>query len=87
MYTILCYTPWVEDVVVKYYMGYVTISIVACHLMVNLTLIFSSTFTTTKWRCKRKYALKKYRWQRKITEASLKKNHNGKKERILKLRA
>jgi len=72
---------------VKYYMGYVTISIVACHLMVNLTLIFRSTFNTMKWRCKRMFALKKYRCQRKITEASLKKNHNGRKERLLKLRA
>ena len=60
LYTIFTFSPWVDDVNVVFYIGYITISIVALHLLVNLFLIFAVTFGSFKWKCKRSFVKKKH---------------------------
>ena len=66
MYTFLTYSPWVDDVNVTFYIGYVTITIVAAHLIINLYLIFRGTVLDLCLRCKLRMALYKHEKQRKI---------------------
>ena len=36
MYTMICFTPFVPDVQVKFFFGYITIAVISLHLMVSL---------------------------------------------------
>ena len=66
MYSILCFTPFVGDLYTQFYMGYVTITIVCLHLIINLFMIFKSTFYEMKMKCKKKMMLKQSKQQRQI---------------------
>ena len=65
MYTILTFSPWVDDVNVSFYIGYLTITIVASHLIINLFLIFRGTFLDLSRKCKLKIAFYNHKKQRK----------------------
>ena len=64
MYTIICYSPWVQDVELKFYIGYVTIGFVILHLVINLFLIFRGTFIMLSNRCRRRMTMKAYKKSR-----------------------
>jgi len=64
LYTIFAYSPFVDDIQVKFYMGYVTISLAVLHLVVNLFLIFSATAKAWFWTIKRKFVIRKYKVER-----------------------
>ena len=66
LYTMLCYSPWVSDVDVKSQIGYVTISIVTLHLVVNILNISVVSFLKVKLLVKRKLVL---RWHKNNIEA------------------
>ena len=59
MYTIICFSPFIGDVETKFYLGYVTITIVCLHLVVNLFIIFRSTFLGIKFKCRKRSLMKK----------------------------
>ena len=65
MYTILTFSPWVNDVNVSFYIGYLTITIVASHLLINLFLILRGTFLDLSRKCKLKIAFYNHKKQRK----------------------
>lgn len=65
LYTILCFSPFVGDVNVKFFIGYVSIFFVSLHLVVNITSISISTFASLKLKCKRKMALSRFKKIRK----------------------
>ena len=52
VYTIICFTPFVPEVETKFYIGYMAISLVVLHLVVNLLIIFRSTVLLIKLKCK-----------------------------------
>ena len=61
LYSIICFSPLIDEVQTKFYLGYVAISIVVIHLIVNLSMIFVSTLNLVKRKCKlaaRRKALK-----------------------------
>ena len=43
LYTIMCFSPLVQDVATKFYIGYVCIAIVISHLLLNIGIIFYVT--------------------------------------------
>ena len=58
MYTMICFSPFVPDVLTRFKLGYVTIFIVCTHLLINLTIIFITTFLNCKL-CLRTRSLKR----------------------------
>ena len=48
MYTIICFSPFVPDVSVRFFIGYITIFAVGLHLAVNIYGIAGSTFAGVK---------------------------------------
>ena len=47
MYTIICFTPWVESIETKVKIGYVTMFFVSLHFIVNLTIIIQTSIRAT----------------------------------------
>ena len=43
MYTIICFSPFVPDVTVRFYIGYITIFVVSLHLAINIYEILQAT--------------------------------------------
>ena len=86
MYTIISFSPFGPDEETRFYLGYATITIVCLHLIVNLFMIFSSTVTAVKLRCRRKMAMRKQRRDRDKLKARLEKGHADRKNRWTKLR-
>ena len=85
MYTIICYSPWVQDVELKFYIGYVTIGFVILHLVINLFLIFRTTFIMLSNRCRRRMTMKTYKKSRSKLQKRLKDNHEKRLTRTKKL--
>ena len=85
MYTIICYSPWVQDVELKFYIGYVTIGFVILHLVINLFLIFRTTFIMLSNRCRRRMTMKTYKKSRSKLQKRLKDNHEKRLTRTMKL--
>ena len=65
MYTIICFSPFVPDVTVRFFIGYITIFAVGLHLAVNLCGIIRSTFWNVKLKLLLRSAKKKHEKQRK----------------------
>ena len=64
MYTFLCYSPWVDDIITKFYIGYMTIFIVCLHFVINILLIAKNSIINAKNKCVmyfKKHQLKKER--------------------------
>ena len=64
LYTMLCFSPWISDVELKFNIGYICIGFVVIHLLVNLSIIFGATVSILKQRFRMYMAmrhLKKYR--------------------------
>lgn len=85
MYTIFCYSPWVDDIEMTFQIGYITIGIVVLHLVVNLYLIMSSTCKTVSRKCKLRYRKKQLKKARKETMAKLDATREVRMKRRLKL--
>ena len=43
MYTMICFSPFVPDVNVRFYIGYITIFVVSLHLAINIYEILLAT--------------------------------------------
>ena len=71
MYTILVFTPWVDDVIIKFQVGYVTCTFVVIHLVVNFFLIFRASFFTCHHGCRKRRAKNKFKVERKERQAYL----------------
>ena len=56
-------------------MGYITIAFAVLHLVVNLSLIFTSTVKRLILSCKRRYVLKRYKVDRAKNQKKLSDNH------------
>ena len=85
MYTMICFSPFVPDVLTRFKLGYVTILIVCVHLLLNLTIIFITTFVNCKL-CLRKRSLKRqYKRSRKLLQQRLREGHEKTKERLIEL--
>lgn len=54
LYTMLCFSPFISDLSVKYAIGYVSIFIVALHLVLNIFFIFKNSFTVSKFKLKKR---------------------------------
>ena len=59
MYTVLCFSPFVEDVNAKLYAAYVSIFVVALHLAFNLGLILWGSITDCKLDCRKRFVMKR----------------------------
>lgn len=86
LYTIFTYSPWVDDIRLKFYMGYVTISLAVLHLVVNLFLIFSATAKAWFWTCKRKFVIRKYKKERVKFQKMVADTHDDRLEKWKKKR-
>ena len=86
LYTIFTYSPWVDDIRLKFYMGYVTISLAVLHLVVNLFLIFSATAKGWFWTCKRKFVIRKYKKERVNFQKMVADTHDDRLEKWKKKR-
>ena len=75
MYTIFCFSSWVGDAYAQVYVGYGTIVIVVMHLLINIGIILTSTTKDTIMTCRKKYALRRYRKQRKLNLQKIKADH------------
>ena len=60
MYTIICFSPFVPSVEVRFCIGYITIFVVCLHLAVNFYGIISSTFWNIKLKLLLRSAKKKH---------------------------
>ena len=80
MYTIMCFSPWVADVDVRFFIGYITISCVCLHLFVNLFDIVGETYRNVRFSLLKRRAKKKYASQRQRLQAALAKNHEQRRE-------
>lgn len=52
MYTIMCFTPFIFDVPTKHKIGYLTMSIVVFHLIINIFFIFRESFRSMYLKCR-----------------------------------
>ena len=65
MYCVMCFSPLVPDVEVKFLMGYVCQAFIISHLLVNFGIIGGSTFRKIKLMILLKMAIRRYKTQRK----------------------
>ena len=71
LYTVFCFSPWIYDAEIKFNIGYLAILVVVLHLVVNLSLILTSTCKLMKMKCRRKLYMRRYRRDRKKSQAHL----------------
>ena len=60
MYTIICFSPLVPDVEVRFNIGYICMIAISSHLVVNLYIIGRSQFFKLKLMMRIKLARRKY---------------------------
>ena len=75
LYTVFCFSPWINDPQIKFRIGYFAILVVVIHLVVNITLILINSFQVVKKKCKRKFIMRRYGKQRQKSQAQLRMNH------------
>ena len=83
MYTIICFSPLVISIKVRFAIGYITMFTVSMHLAVNFGIIGKSTYRKLKLLILLKLARRKYSKQRKQLQWRLKKTHDARRERLL----
>lgn len=76
LYTIFCYTPWMDDLETRFFIGYVTIGIVLSHLAINIYIMLSATtkdacHKTKLRRIKRKYKKDRLDLQNRLADTRL----------------
>ena len=64
MYSIICFTGFVEDVEIKYNIGYLSIFFVSSHLVVSILIMGSDTVKSLKHKYRRMVAIKNYKKSR-----------------------
>ena len=72
LYTVICFSPWISDVIVKFYLGYLACSFVVLHLIGNFSLIFRTSFIETRIKCRKKATVRHHKKQRKLRQEYLK---------------
>ena len=65
MYSIICFSPLVPDVKVRFQLGYICIIAISLHLLVNFIQILVQSFSTIRMNFIKKYAKRQYKKQRK----------------------
>ena len=64
LYTMICFTPWIHSIEMKFKIGFVSCAIVALHFAVNLGIMTGTSIKQTIKSCRFKYTWKKYEEQR-----------------------
>ena len=85
LYMIICFSAFIPDVQMRFYLGYVAIIIVGIHLAVSLFMIFGSTFLETKMKCKRRIMRRNFKKSRLQLQNKLRDSHKSRKARLVKL--
>ena len=80
MYTIICFSPFVPDAVVRFYIGYICIFIVCLHLGVNIYGIARFTFFNIRLKLRLRSAKKAHTKFRKQLQLRLAKNHHNRRD-------
>lgn len=75
MYTILIFSPFGPDVDTKFYLGYITITIVCFHLIVSFTSIFRSMFKMMLFRLKQRSMRSSFKYNRLLLQKKLELRH------------
>ena len=60
MYTIICFTPLVSDIEVRFMIGYICMLSIATHLIVNLIIIGRNSYAKIKFTVRLKLVRKNY---------------------------
>ena len=84
VYTVTCFTPFIPEAPTQFLTGYATIFFVLVQLVINLFVIFKSTYKFAKFKlllCLRKKQLAK---QRLKTKLRLSQTHTIRKARYLR---
>ena len=64
MYSIICFSPLVPDVEVRFQLGYICIIAISLHFLVNFIQILVQSFSTIRMNFIKKYAKRQYKKQR-----------------------
>ena len=60
LYTIMCFSDWLDDLEVQFKIGYVACALIGFHFGLNLFLIIVTTVRVTKQKCRMRILRKKY---------------------------
>ena len=84
MYTFICFSPLVENIEVKFAIGYISMVTVSMHLVVNFSIIGMTTFKKVKLLLLLKLAKRKHKKQRKALKQRLEKKRDAKVQKMWK---
>ena len=56
LYTVLCFSPWLDDIAMRIIIGYIVCSIVIIHFLVNFFIILRGTYDVILTKCLKKGA-------------------------------
>ena len=65
MYTIICFSPFVVSIKIRFVIGYITMMTVSAHLAVNFFIIGKATYRQIKFMVLLKLAIRKHKRKRK----------------------
>ena len=85
MYTIMCFSQWVQSVEIKLKIGYFSCSLVALHFIINLGIIFGDSLKGIIRKRRFNFLEKKHKKQRDGLRCRLEATHNSRWVRILEL--
>ena len=86
IYTIFSYTDWISDMELKFKIGYISIGLIALHLMVHMSIMTAMSIKAQIDACKWKFIMSRYNKQRRILQKKLQKNREKRKARNINLR-
>ena len=86
MYTIICFSPLVTSVQIKFTIGYISMATVTMHLVVNFVFIGNSTFRKAKLLILLELAKKKHKKQRQELSKKLMDRHQERRKYLIKRR-
>ena len=83
MYTIICFSPLVTSVQIKFTIGYISMATVTIHLVVNFAIIGKSTFRKLKLLILLELAKKKHITQRLELKKKLTDRHQERRKYLI----
>ena len=75
LYSVFCFTDWIPDIVVKFYLGYGVICIVGGHFLIGVISVLIDTMRTAKFKFKVFWAYIEYSNTRKKNLEDIKERH------------
>ena len=75
MYTILCFSPFVPDVQVRFSIGYICVGAILSHLAVNFVIIGIQTYQEMRMKWIKRFAKRTYKKNRLLHKQKIKKQH------------